>query len=74
MKDEPVVVDDADDMDDVTFLKHLDARHSDDVKTEQALHKHPHIQQAWVGPYRAYHDYLHDHNDYQHEHVWDDEE
>lgn len=69
-----VEVPDADDMDDETFLKHLDKRHSEDTKTETALHKHPHIQQAWVGPYRSFHEYLHANNDYDHEHVWDEDD
>lgn len=71
--DAQVEVPDADDMDDETFLKHLDKRHSHEVKTEQALHEFPHIQAAWVGPYRAYHDYLHRTNPedhYDHVHVW----
>jgi hypothetical protein len=67
-----VIVPNADDMDDETFLKHLDKRHTENCSTEVALHKHPHIQQAWVGPYRAYHRYLHTINEYDHEHEPDD--
>lgn len=73
---EQVAVPDADSMDDVTFLKHLDKRHSHETQTERALHKHPHIQQAWVGPYRAFHNRQHQiqPDEYDHEHVWDDDE
>lgn len=70
-----VEVPDADEMDDETFLKHIDHRHSHEVKTERALHKFPHIASAWVGTYRAYHEYKHRTNpgDYDHEHVWGDD-
>ncbi len=73
--DELVEVPDIDEMDDETFLKHIDKRHVKDVKTEKALHSLPHIQSAWVGPYRAYHEYLHrtKPDEHDHEHVWDDE-
>jgi len=71
-----VEVPDPDDMDDLTFLQHIDKRHADETKTEKLLHRSPHIQQAWVGPYRAYHDYLHRINPgkYDHEHVWDEDD
>lgn len=70
-----VEVPDADDMDDETFLKHLDKRHSQDTGTERALHKYPHIQEAWVGPYRAFHEYLHrTQGGHDHEHVWDEDD
>lgn len=57
--DEQVEVVHADEMDDETFLKHLDKRHSHETGTERALHEFPHIQSAWVGAYRAFHEYQH---------------
>jgi len=75
-EDERVIVPDADDMEDETFLKHLDKRHAHETGTEHALHQFPHIQAAWVGTYRAFHDYQHRINGedaYDHEHVWDDD-
>lgn len=71
-----VEVPDADDMDDETFLKHLDKRHAEDTGVEKQLHSHPHIQQAWVGPYRSFHEYVHRTNPdgYDHEHVWDEDD
>lgn len=68
-----VLVPGADDMDDDTFLKHLDKRHTEDTGVEPVLHKLPHIQQAWVGTYRAFHEYLHNTKEFaDHEHE-DDE-
>lgn len=72
-----VSVPDADDMDDETFLKHLDRRHASETGTERALHKYPHIQSSWVGTYRAFHARQHRINPeehYDHEHVWDDDD
>jgi hypothetical protein len=69
-----VIVPDAELMDDETFLKHLDKRHADDTGVERVLHKSPHIQQSWVGAYRAFHEHLHDHGEYDHEHAWDDDD
>ncbi len=65
----------AHDLDDETFLKHLDARHSDEVKQEKALAKSPHIMVAWVSAYRAFHQRLHDiaapgQHDHEHEEDW----
>lgn len=70
-----VQVPEASDMDDMTFLKHLDARHSHEVKTEKKLAKFPHIVEAWVGPYRAFHQRLHEiaapgQYDHTHEEDW----
>lgn len=68
-----VEVPSADEMDDETFLMHLDKRHSGDTGVEPVLHKLPHIQQAWVGSYRAFHEYLHKTKEFEdHEHE-DDE-
>lgn len=75
--DEQVEVPDADDMDDETFLKHLDKRHAHETGTEQALHQSAHIQAAWVGAYRAFHDYQHrtkPDEHYDHVHVWDEDD
>ena len=57
--DERVIVPPIEEMDDETFLRHIDARHAHETKTERALHKFPHIAAAWVNGYRAYHSYLH---------------
>jgi hypothetical protein len=70
-----VTVPEASDMDDETFLKHLDARHSSEVKQEKALAKSPHIMEAWVKNYRAFHQRLHDiaapgQHDHEHEEDW----
>lgn len=57
-------------MDDETFIKHLGLRHADDV--DGGLTQHPHIVEAWVNPYRAYHDKLHElatPGKYNHEHI-----
>lgn len=75
--DEQVEVPDADDMDDMTFLKHIDKRHDHETKTERALHKSAHIAEAWVGTYRAFHEYQHRVNGddaYDHVHVWGDDD
>jgi hypothetical protein len=55
----PVSVPPIDEMDDDDFLKHLDKRHWEQTQVETALHESKHIQQAWVGPYRAFHEYVH---------------
>lgn len=47
----------ADDMDDETFLKHIEHRHADECKVEEFLHRH--AVEAWVTSYRAYHERLH---------------
>lgn len=62
-----------DDMDDETFLRHLDKRHSKDTGVEPALHKSVHAREAWVSTYRAFHEHLHKTKEYEdHEHE-DDE-
>jgi hypothetical protein len=58
-KGKVVQVPEASDMDTMTFLKHIDARHSHEVKTEKKLAKFPHIAESWVGTYRAFHERLH---------------
>jgi hypothetical protein len=75
--DEQVSVPDADEMDDDQFLRHLDKRHTHETSVEGALHKSAHIQQAWVGTYRAFHEYQHRVNGddtYDHVHEWDDDD
>ena len=67
-----VTVPSADDMDNETFLRHMDARHAADVK-DGPLSVHPDSVDAWVDPYRAFHDRLHDiavPGQYDHEHLW----
>lgn len=74
--DEQVEVPDADDMDDETFLKHLDKRHAHETSVETQLHKSVHAREAWVGAYRAFHERQHNVNPeehYDHVHVWDDD-
>lgn len=61
-----------DEMDNETFLKHMDARHADEVKCHP-LSNHPDRHDNWVGPYRAFHERLHDlalPGRYDHEHLW----
>lgn len=74
--EDQVQVPDPDEMDDETFLKHIDKRHSHETQTEKKLHKSPHIAEAWVGAYRAFHEYKHrvsGEDAYDHVHVWDDD-
>ena len=57
-------------MTDEVFIKHMALRHADDV--DSGLAKHPHIVEAWVTPYRAFHDKLHElatPGKYEHEHI-----
>lgn len=75
--DEQVQVPDADDMDDQTFLQHLDKRHTHETSVEQQLHKSVHAREAWVGAYRAFHERQHSikgEEAYDHIHVWDDDD
>ena len=65
-----VLVPDADDMDDETFLKHLDKRHPE-TGVEKSLVKSVHARSAWVPMYRAWHARQHRNEEYEHEH--DDE-
>lgn len=52
----PVVVPHQDDMDDETFMLHLEKRHAADTKVER-LNRHAVPQ--WIGAYRAFHNRLH---------------
>lgn len=67
-----VVVPDADEMDDEDFLRHLDKRHKMDTGVEAMLVDHPDRAQTWIRPYRAFHNYVHRHNEYNHIHEEDD--
>lgn len=67
-----VEVPDADDMDDETFLKHIEKRHAADMKIEAGTSISRHAVNAWIGSYRAYHERLHEIKEHDHEHVWED--
>lgn len=54
--DDVVEVVDADEMDDTTFIKHMEKRHQGDTGIES---HHLHAMDAWVPAYRAFHDRLH---------------
>lgn len=56
-------------MDDDTFLKHLEKRHAGDTDVEEFVRVN--IVSAWVKNYRAFHDRLHElatPEQYDHEH------
>lgn len=55
--DEVVEVPDAGEMDDETFIKHLELRHADECRIENYLSRN--AIGAWIGAYRAFHDRLH---------------
>jgi hypothetical protein len=48
----------ADDMDDDTFIKHLERRHAAECKIEETPMSRR-AMSAWIGSYRAFHDRLH---------------
>ncbi len=52
----------ADEMDNETLCRHLEARHAEaiDIEKNGSLLRHPDKADAWVLPYRAFHDRLHD--------------
>lgn len=64
----------SEDMDNLTFLKHMDARHSHEVLNGPlATARSEPSNDGWVGPYRAFHDRLHDiavPGQYEHEHLF----
>lgn len=69
---EIITVPSIDDMDNETFLKHMDARHAADV-IDGPLSAHPDRADEWVAPYRAFHERLHElalPGQYGHEHLW----
>lgn len=47
----------AEDMDDETFIKHIENRHAEDCKVETFISRN--AVQAWIGSYRAFHERLH---------------
>lgn len=57
-KKKHVYVPDAVDMDDETFIKHLEKRHADECKFETTPVSRRALS-AWVNTYRAFHDRLH---------------
>lgn len=70
--EEVISVPSADDMDNETFLRHMDARHAHEV-LNGPLSVDPSPVDAWVSPYRAFHDNLHAiavPGQYDHEHLW----
>ncbi len=73
--DEPIIVPSAGEMDNETFLKHLEKRHADQCKIEGYISRH--AVDAWIGVYRAFHDRLHmlEHpGQHDHEHEEEEEE
>lgn len=54
---EVVEVPNAWDMDDETFLLHLEKRHATDCKVESFISRN--AVSSWIGTYRAFHDRLH---------------
>jgi hypothetical protein len=71
---EPVSVPPAGDMDDETFLKHIEHRHADECHVEGFIARHAVSQ--WIGSYRAFHQRLHEiamPGQYDHEHEEDDD-
>ena len=53
-----VEVPDSYDMDDETFIRHLEKRHAGEAKFERTPVAR-HAVDAWIGAYRAFHDRLH---------------
>lgn len=69
---EPVVVPDAGDMDDETFIMHLEKRHARDCGFENSPISRR-AMEAWLPVYRAFHERLHRlavPGQYDHEHDW----
>lgn len=54
-----ITVPSTDDMNDDTFLKHLDKRHRADTGVSGYLAKHPAKAEVWISAYRAFHKRLH---------------
>jgi hypothetical protein len=74
--EEPVEVPLAEQMDNETFIKHLEYRHAQDCGFEQAIVSRDGMV-AWIGAYRAFHDRLHTlaiPGQYDHVHVHMEEE
>jgi hypothetical protein len=55
---ETVEVPNQDEMDDDTFISHLELRHAAECKFENKKVRRMAVS-AWIGPYRAFHDRLH---------------
>lgn len=73
---DPVQVPTTDEMDDETFLKHLEYRHAAECKFENGEVARRAVD-AWIGAYRAFHDRLHRiaiPGQYDHYHEDDDED
>lgn len=63
------------DMDNETFLKHIELRHAKECKIEGFVHRHN--VHVWIGMYRIFHDRLHKlaaPGQHDHYHAGDDEE
>lgn len=61
----------ADDMDDETFIKHIEHRHAAECKIEETPMARRAVS-AWIGSYRAFHARLHEISvpgQYAHEHA-----
>lgn len=56
-QEELVEVPHPDDMDDETFLKHIEARHATECRIEGYISRH--AVEAWIDTYRVFHDRLH---------------
>ena len=70
---EVVEVPAAEEMDDDTFVKHLELRHRDECKIETHLSEHG--RDIWLPMYRTFHDRLHrlavpGQHDHEHEEEW----
>lgn len=50
----------SDDMSDDDFCRHIDARHAEHLSNAGPLSGHPDRAPEWMGPWRAFHDRLHD--------------
>ena len=57
----------ASDMDDETLLRHLEKRHSHETGVPH--HGRENVIEAWIGPYRAFHERIHSLNQHDHEHL-----
>ena len=57
---DPVVVPDADDMDDATFCKHLEKRHAHEVHMSPDGTLTRYAMEAWINNFRTFHERLHD--------------
>jgi hypothetical protein len=69
-----VSVPDAEQMDDETFLNHIEKRHAKECKVEGYIKRH--AVSAWIGVWRAYHERLHmiaTPGQHDHVHEWDEE-